>query len=113
MGVDFITCKLCKYNFPDCGDYARCGVCETYFCSSCGDEYSFVSEDDLYENEKDPEGHPLPENTCPFCTKSVITDKEVLEFALAKLGATRKELEAEIRADHKGKNKSKNKKNKK
>lgn len=107
MGVDFITCKLCKYNFPDCGDYARCGVCETYFCSECGDKYEFVSEDDLYENEQDPEGHPLPKNTCPICNLKFIDAKDLLTFALTKLGITKKDLEDEYREEQRSKGKKK------
>jgi hypothetical protein len=97
MGVDFYTCGICAYNFPDCGDYARCGECESLFCSQCMDKYIILNEDD--DSGK--------ESTCPFCTLEVIEPEKLLAFALKQLKVTQKQLEESYRAAHK---KSKKKK---
>jgi hypothetical protein len=79
MGVSFHKCKNCGDTVCDCGPFWICEKCGEVLCDGCRLE--------LDASEK-----------CPFCTLKVITDKQLLKFALKKLNATRKELEAELRA---------------
>lgn len=37
-------------------------------------------------------------NQCPFCSKEIVTDAHLLNYALNELGKTRKELEQELRS---------------
>ena len=87
MGVDFITCAICEYNFPDCGDFEWCDGCETYFCSQeCGK----VVEDD--------DGH----RTCVVCRHELALDSDLLAFALRRLGTTKEQLTEDFLREQKG-----------
>jgi len=99
MGVDFITCVVCSYNFPDCGNYARCAKCESHFCSQCMKKYTILDEDDDSGEE----------STCPFCTLEMVEPETLLAFALKQLKVTQEQLEESYRAAHKKGKKAKKK----
>lgn len=75
MGVDFYTCAICKYNFPDCGDFVRC-ECGKVFCS---DECANMTYD---END---------EGFCVICQKKNADDSTLLKFLLNHFNLTREQ----------------------
>jgi DNA-directed RNA polymerase subunit RPC12/RpoP len=86
MGVDFYVCQSCGDTFPDCGPYWSCEECGNHICSRC--EKTIIKRDE--ETETD---------ICPFCTNEILSDYELLEFALKKLGMTRDALHIELAAE--------------
>lgn len=86
MGVDFYPCDDCGETFPDCGVYFWCEDCSNKLCEECmrrhkaGDRY-----DEYTGREKE---HPY----CPFCDGDVVSDADLLEFAIHLTGLTREEI---------------------
>ncbi len=83
MGVDFYACDRCHETFPDCGPYAICNECSNRLCDYCMNELK------IYNHSMDEE--------CPFCRKDVLTDLDLLNYALNKLNLTKEQLEEEYR----------------
>lgn len=85
MGVDFITCDVCEYNFPDCGEYVRCD-CGGRFCSDECAHMDYCEYDEQGElTGEDSEG------TCVFCRGEDISNNDLIAFLLEKTGLTREE----------------------
>lgn len=95
MGVDFYVCSECESTFPDCGEYKYCYFCNKKFGPCCMDKYNILGEGDLTEEGEIPEGET---NGCPFCSMAIVSDEDLLEFALERLGVDRKTLEADYRS---------------
>jgi hypothetical protein len=76
MGVDFYSCTLCGYGFPDCGDYVRCD-CGRRFCS---DECADMAYD---END---------EGSCIICQKENADDSTLFNFLLTHYKLTREDV---------------------
>lgn len=79
MGVGFITCKRCEYNFPDCGDFVRCD-CGISFCSYECSELKFEDEDE-------------DKHSCCICRNEFVLDSDLLNFVLNYYGITREQAE--------------------
>ena len=99
MGVDFLTCAVCKDNFPDCGDWRTCDVCEKNFCSSCMERWHIPTWSEVHafkeEKSKNPDAKLL--NECPFCTQEIIPIKDLLSFILEEHGLTQTQAEEAYR----------------
>lgn len=91
MGVDFSTCDSCDEVFCECGPYAVCEDCGSYLCESCREEF------EVGHNMSADSEHV--EDVCPFCSKEVVTDRELLAFALVELSTSRHDLEQEYRSN--------------
>jgi len=87
MGVDFIACETCGETFPDCGGYTSCQDCGVHLCTGCADERG-LSHSLSMDGEEDSD-------VCPFCNGDEVTDENLLNFALEKLGMDRETLAAE------------------
>jgi hypothetical protein len=79
VGVDFFPCDKCGETICDAGPWWECEECGHVLCSTC-------------EGELDADPDDEDEALCPYCAGEVATDSDLLEFALEKLGLTRKEL---------------------
>lgn len=83
MGVDYYNCHNCDAVFADCGEYYSCNdACRHHFCRSCKDCVWGV-------------GYDL---ACIFCSNEKVTQEELLEHALERLGTTAAVLITEILA---------------
>lgn len=89
MGVDWFTCS-CGNVTSDHHDNIYCEDCDACFCRSC--------HKDEYEDEETGE---ITGETCPYCTKKIIKDSELLEFILIKTEVFRNEVE-EMYRSHNG-----------
>jgi len=87
MGVDFMNCNNCLEIMSDCGMYAYCEDCGYYLCEPCMEKFKLNSDMFSIEDAEDRQ--------CPFCDKVVVTDSQLLEFALEKLGLTLEALTSE------------------
>lgn len=90
MGVDFYTCQneKCGYNFPDCGEYFRCG-CERIFCSEeCAGGRQIPENDPHY-------GDGGENSTCMYCRGEVVSDADLLAYLLKRDLLTRETLAQE------------------
>lgn len=88
MGVDFFTCDNCGETFNDCGDYAHCETCGQYLCPDCMRKYGVGHSMIMPNKDSEDDGY----DPCPFCTKQIVNDKSLLEFALKELKTTREDL---------------------
>lgn len=80
MGVSFYTCEACNRTFPDCRAHFQCYSCSSLFCSDeCGGKQVY--------RESPPEYEEL--TNCIFCRMEVVTDRDLLQFALKRLNLTR------------------------
>ena len=91
MSVDFYPCSKCGEVFCDVGTYSRCETCGEMLCEDCGDEMGISGGMAHEAGEYDYA-------ICPFCSDEIITDEELLGFALKLLGIKRKALEKKYRA---------------
>lgn len=89
MGVDFLSCKSCGHNFPDCGDYVSCECGEHWCCDDCAEGDGFQHEEEGFtpKNSKWEQ-----ETSCSFCREEDYEDYQLLSFAITKLGMTRDKL---------------------
>lgn len=99
MGVDWITCGICKENFPDCGLFGYCSYCETALCSTCHDK------------QVEKYGHPDPGSDaadnygesssakCDLCSGLMIYDEDLLAYLLKKTGMTKEQVEDAIKKE--------------
>ncbi|TPG88133.1 hypothetical protein EEL32_10235 [Brevibacillus laterosporus] len=101
MGVDWRVCPHCGDTYSDCGRYGTCSNCESSYCGSCFGDFVQVYGliDESHERFK-LFGESLPE--CDHCNGKIISDDEILAFALSKLGIDRDTLIEEYRANKKG-----------
>ena len=82
MGVDFYTCAVCQDNFPDCGEYMRCGNCEEVFCGQeCGKPRCSADECEYDHGHGDVDG--CDDCSCVLCRKEKVTDSTLLAFMLS------------------------------
>jgi|TARA_Y100000310_G_scaffold127848_3_gene126993 hypothetical protein len=97
MGVDWLTCGICSENFPDCEEYYNCAKCENKVCKNCYDDqlstYSKVEEDSDGANYFGEDA--LSE--CGSCTKSIIRDRDIVEYLLNKIGMTEEKVIEEMK----------------
>lgn len=90
MGVDFYTCAVCGDNFPDCGEFTRCGGCEEVFCGQECAQPKCSAKVCEYDN-----GHGEYDGcdgcSCVLCRKEKVTDAVLLAFVLSYHRMTREE----------------------
>lgn len=91
MGVDFSNCDACDEVFCKCDSYSVCDDCGSYLCGSCMEEFEVH-----HHMAAEPSGE-YDEDKCPFCSKQVITDTELLEFALTELKTNKDKLTEKYR----------------
>jgi hypothetical protein len=73
MGVDYYTCAICKYNFPDCGSYISCDTCGNHYCdNNCGKHRGDNYSDDANEEKE----------SCVLCRKEDATASNLLNALL-------------------------------
>lgn len=93
MGVDFYVCDHCYDTFPDCAPYFYCNKCSNFLCDDC--ERKLVPNDYPYEDDGPIYDEEDANNwKCPFCRKEIVSDDDLLSFALEQLGLTYEELVA-------------------
>ena len=97
MGVDYYTCPVCDYTFPDCGEYDRCGGCGRAFHKWCGKIECHCNEDpdDPHKHEECDEG--CKKCSCVVCRDEVVLDEDLAEFLLSKCRLTREQAVEEFR----------------
>jgi hypothetical protein len=89
MGVDWLTCRTCGENFPDCGDFVGC-ECGEHWCSDeCAETDGFQHEEDGFVP---PNSKWEQETSCDICREEDFEDYQLLTLAMKKLGLTRYEL---------------------
>lgn len=93
MGVDWFPCDNCDETFPDAGPYALCEDCSGKLCCKCMKKLSIRDTMVAKIENYDPDEY----SQCPFCSREIITNADLLTYALNRLGKTRKELEQELR----------------
>lgn len=83
MGVDYYSCAVCDYNFPDCGEYYTCTHCEHMFCSKeCAKlKHTYEGEEGYDEREANNYGSDSC-TTCVLCRKETATDHQLLHALL-------------------------------
>lgn len=83
MGVDFYNCHLCGAIYPDCGPCGSCEGCGTSWCGECDEEMDvFWFNGDIM---------------CDICYNREprkLTDAELIDILLKKLGTTREDIES-------------------
>ena len=85
MGVDFYTCAICEYNFPDCGDYVTCEECYNHFCSDeCASLKPIQTSDEEEFNED--------LTSCCLCRKEVANDYILLGVLLRHYNLTKEQV---------------------
>lgn len=100
MGVDFLTCKSCGYNFADCGDFVSCECGEHWCDEECAEADGVQREScklgkDIDDNDCDIPCYGcknLVESSCQFCRGEDFGDDVLLDLALNLLHKTRMEL---------------------
>lgn len=101
MGVDWYACPSCEETYPDCGHHGTCISCEQTYCGGCFDEfaekYGLIDED---HERYSWYGEVLRE--CDHCNGTIVSDSDLLAFALSKLDQEKEDLLAEYRASTKG-----------
>ena len=66
MGVDWLTCKYCGENFPDCGSFVTCECGESWCCHECASEDGYeISDED-------------GKLSCGYCRGELVADSELL-----------------------------------
>ncbi len=68
MGVEFFPCSNpdCYETICDCDSFWNCEKCGYVLCDSCESKY-------------------VDNVVCPFCSKEIVTDTDLLTFLLKKL----------------------------
>lgn len=97
MSIDYYTCGICSENFSECSPHGICANCEDHLCDSCKQEqiekYGVPLKDSpKYQNFGD--NNPLE---CDSCTKTIIRDKDVLNYLLGATGKTIDEIKKEMK----------------
>ena len=83
MSVDFYPCHYCGETFCDVGDYESCDCGLRWCCMDC-------AKSDGYREGKGRF------SSCGYCRNQKAEDRELLDFAMKKLGVKRKALEKEF-----------------
>jgi hypothetical protein len=95
MGVDFFPCDHCGESICGCGNYVRCNdECHRRWCDKhCAgaDGYRRYGDDDEDDGP-----------SCDFCRREDVTDHELLQFLLGRVGLTRERAVAECLKDNAG-----------
>lgn len=94
MGVDFYTCDDCHDTFPDCGSYFGCDYCNNMLCDECARKHKAGFYADFEDGDDGSDGH------CPFCEGEVVSDDDLLSFAMLRMGVTYEELVVLYKAAH-------------
>ncbi len=86
MGVDYFTCAICGYNFPDCGEFVSCD-CGEHFCSwDCGrTDYT------IYNEKGEPTEEDGDKCTCVICRKEDANNDILFEALLKHFNLTREQ----------------------
>jgi len=97
MGVDFNHCEICDTTIVNYNNGCRCVECDNVFCYDClvGD----FNTKPYSETHDDYTGEMLVE-FCPYCSKTVISDKLRLETALKLLKLDLSELDKLIQKEN-------------
>jgi len=96
MGIDYYACDNCGDTFPDCGPYTHCEDCYRYLCSPCSDKMEIGSYR-MSKNGQDDYDEDDEHGICPYCSGAIVTEEQLLEYALEKLGMGQDELEKELK----------------
>jgi hypothetical protein len=92
MGVDWYACEHCGDTFPDAGYFVSCEGCGTYWCS---DE---CAEADGFKPVRDDDDDEIIESTCGHCRGDIISDWDLLVFAMKEIGVEYDELKRKYKA---------------
>ncbi len=102
MGVDYFDCEGCGESTSDCDCWHPCSNCGNAFCCDCFD-YSKIKFLD-----SDTEAYQIAEvQACPVCSLRIVTDADLLKWALKKIGYTRAKAEGEFRKTRNAKRRGK------
>src|ERR1035437_7123355 len=88
MSVDFFECDRCGETICDCGSWWACEECGVRLCDDCEQEHVDHDDDDVA--------------ICPYCSRDLATDTDLLGFALELLGISAEELLARYQAAGEG-----------
>lgn len=101
MGVDFFPCDYCEDTICDAGDFVSCNECGRSWCDErCGAHggLKFQRCDDCETDDEAEECGCLEEAVCGYCRKEMVTDYDLLNYALKGLDMSRDELADEYLA---------------
>lgn len=120
MGIDYYNCDKCNGIYADCGYYVTCneeaGGCGSSWCSNeCAIDDGYIPHscklgNALEEGEACPEGEcehsdnddcweceHYTNTSCKHCRGEIVSDEDILEYALTLLNKTKEELISEIK----------------
>ena len=81
MGVEYYTCAICGYNFPDCGEYVWCNDCGNRFCLDDCAGLQPVEDDENSDH-----------TNCVICRKEAANDYILLETLLRHYNLNREDV---------------------